>query len=225
MKTLTILLTIFICAWYLSVTSAVALRFEFDSEKEIADWELGPDATATVEKGMLQLEVRNGQNSGIYFGSPDWTDYRMEVRVRKLQGPYFHLFIRVVEPIRNFYFMEISYNSHTTSLHRFEAGTGTEITPGGNAARPKRPDAKDTKGGDAYTLVFEAKGDNIKTFIDGKLMIEQKDNTYKTGRLGLGGRDSVVLYEYVDVEGAGIPPSAIDLQGKLTSTWGRLKNQ
>lgn len=224
MKPLTILLSISICAWLLSVTSAVALRFDFRSEKEIADWELGPDATATVENGMLKLTV-GGQDSGIYFGDPDWTDYRMEVKARKIEGPYFHLFVRVVEPVKDFYFMEISYNSHTTSLFRFDAGVSTEITPGGNAARPKRPDSKDTKGGDAYTLVFEAKGDNIKTFIDGKLMIEQKDNTYKTGRLGLGGRDSVVLYEYVDVEGAGIPPSAIDLQGKLTSTWGRLKNQ
>jgi hypothetical protein len=223
MKTLTILLTISICAWWLSATSAVALLFEFKSEKEIADWELGPDATATVENGMLKLEVRNGQNSGIYFGDPDWTDYRMELKARKIQGPYFHLFIRVVEPVQNFYFMEISYNSDTTSLHRFEAGTGTEITPDG--VRPARPKSKDTKDGDAYTLVFEAKGETFKIYIDGKLMIEQKDNKYPNGRLGLGGRDSVVLYEYVDVEGTGIPPSTVDAQGKLTSTWGRLKKQ
>jgi hypothetical protein len=222
MKTLIILLFISICAFCFSATSAFALRFEFDSEKEIADWELGPDATATVENGMLRLEV-GGSDSGIYFGDPNWTDYRMEVRARKIEGPYFHLFIRVVEPVQDFYFMEISYNSHTTSLFRFDAGTSTEITPGG--VRPERPESKDTKGGDAYTLVFEAKGDTIKTFIDGKEMMEQKDDVYPKGRLGLGGRTSVVLYEYVDVEGTGIPTSAVDLKGKLTSTWGRLKNQ
>ena len=223
MKTLTILLSISICAWWLSTTSAVALLFEFKSEKEIADWELGPDATATVEDGMLKLEVRNGQDSGIYFGDPGWTDYRMELKARKISGPYFHLFVRVVEPTQDFYFMEISYNSHTTSLFRFAAGTSVEITPGG--VRPERPDSKDTKGGDAYTLVFEAKGETIKIFIDGKLMIEQEDNKYPEGRLGLGGRDSVVWYEYVDVEGTGIPTSAVNLKGKLTSMWGRLKNQ
>ena len=222
MKTLIILLFISICAFCFSATSALALRFEFDSEKEIADWELGPEATATVENGMLRLEV-GAPDSGIYFGDPNWTDYRMEVRARKIEGPYFHLFVRVVEPVQDFYFMEISYNSNTTSLHRFAAGTGTEITPGG--VRPARPESKDAEGGDAYTLVFEAKGDTIKIFIDGKEMIEQKDDVYKKGRLGLGGRTSVVLYEYVDVEGAGIPTSAVDLKGKLTSTWGRLKNQ
>ena len=173
MKILTILLSI--CALWLSATSAVALRFDFESEKEIADWELGPDATATVEKGMLKLEVRNGQNSGIYFGEPDWTDYRMEVRARKINGPYFHLFARVVEPTKDFYFMEISYNSHTTSVFRFDAGASVEITGG---PRPARPESKDTKGGDAYTLVFEAQGETFKTFIDGKLMVETKDNKY-----------------------------------------------
>jgi hypothetical protein len=147
----------------------------------------------------------------------------MEVRARKIEGPYFHLFVRVVEPVQDFYFMEISYNSHTTSLFRFDAGTSTEITPGG--VRPARPESKDQKDGDAYTLVFEAEGDTLRTFIDGELMIEQEDDVYKEGRLGLGGRTSVVLYEYVDVEGLGIPPSVVDLKGKLTSTWGRLKNQ
>jgi len=222
MKALTILLSISICALCFSATSAVALLFEFKSEKEIADWELGPDATAKVEDGMLKLEVKNGQNSGIYFGDPGWTDYRMELKARKIQGPYFHLFVRVVKPTQDFYFMEISYNSHTTSVFRFDAGASVEITGGD---RPARPESKDTKGGDAYTLVFEAQGETFKTFIDGKLMVETEDNKYPEGRLGLGGRDSVVWYEYVDVEGTGIPPSAVDSKGKLTSTWGRLKNQ
>jgi hypothetical protein len=222
MKLLMLLLFSSILVWCFSLTSAIALRYEFDSDNDIADWELGPDATATVEDGMLRLEV-GASDSGIYFGEPNWTDYRMEVRVRKIDGPYFHLFVRVVEPAQDFYFMEISYNSNTTSLFRFEAAAGTEITPDG--VRPARPESKDTKGGDAYTLVFEAKGDTIKTFIDGKLMIEQQDNKYHEGRLGLGGRTSVVLYEYVDVEGAGIPPSAVDFSGKLAETWGQLKHQ
>ena len=51
----------------------------------------GPQATAKVKDGMLELTVAGGQNSGIYFGEDNWTDYRMEVKARKLVGPYFHL--------------------------------------------------------------------------------------------------------------------------------------
>ena len=215
-------LCISVCfAFILAIHPALAIRYEFDSEKEIADWELGPQATAEVKDGMLELTVAGGQNSGIYFGEDSWTDYRMEVKARKVVGPYFHLFARTQEPTVDFYFMEISYNSHTTSLFMFSGGAANEITGG---PRPKRPDSKDTKGGDAYTIVFETEGETLRTYIDGKLMVENQDKTYDKGRPGLGGRDSTVLYEYVEINGEGIPPTAVEPTGKLTTTWGELKS-
>ena len=103
-------LCICICfVFIVAIHPAIAIRYEFDSDKEIADWELGPQATAEVKDGMLELTVAGGQNSGIYFGQENWTDYRMEVKARKLAGPYFHLFARTQEPAVDFYFMEISY--------------------------------------------------------------------------------------------------------------------
>ena len=209
-------------AFILAIQPAVAIRYEFDSEKEIADWELGPQATAKVKDGMLELTVAGGQNSGIYFGEDNWSDYRMEVKARKVVGPYFHLFARVQEPAVDFYFLEISYNSHTTSLFMFSGGAANEITGG---PRPKRPDSKDTKGGDAYTIVFETEGETLRTYIDGKLMVENQDKTYDKGRPGLGGRDSTVLYEYVEINGEGIPPTAVEPADKLAITWAELKRK
>ncbi|MDE0424386.1 MAG: DUF1080 domain-containing protein [Candidatus Poribacteria bacterium] len=219
--------TWYVCAWIcfvfiLAIHPALAIRFEFDSDKEIADWELGPQATAEIKDGMLELTVGGGQNSGIYFGEESWTDYRMEVGARKLVGPYFHLFVRTEEPAVDFYFMEISYNSHTTSVFMFQGGAANEITGG---PRPQRPDSKDTKGGDAYTIVFEVEGETLRTYIDGKLMVETQDKTYDKGRPGLGGRDSTVAYEYVEINGPGIPPTAVEPVDKLAITWGALKSR
>ena len=210
------------CAFILAIHPALAILYEFDSDKEIADWELGPQATAKVKDGMLELTVAGGQNSGIYFGEENWTDYRMEVKARKLVGPYFHLFARTQEPAVDFYFMEISYNSHTTSIFMFQGGGANEITGG---PRPKRPDSKDTKGGDAYTIVFEVEGETLRTYIDGKLMVENQDKTYDKGRPGLGGRDSTVAYEYVEINGEGIPPTAVEPADKLATLWGELKSR
>ena len=42
-------------------------------------------------------------------------------------------------------------------------------------------------------IIFEAKGKFIKTYIDGKLLVETKDKAYKNGRLGLGDRDSTLF--------------------------------
>ena len=210
-----------VCLILLSAHSAMALRFEFDSDKEIADWELGPNATAKVQDGKLELTVGGGQNSGIYFGEDKWTDYTMEVHARKKEGtPYFHLFVRTQKPTVDFYFMEISYNSHTTSVFVFKGGVSQEITGG---PRPARPKSKDTKGGDAYTIIFEVKGDTLKTYIDGKLMVETKDKTYQDGRPGLGGRDSTVWYDYVEINGPGIAKTSVDSAGKLAVLWGAMK--
>jgi len=212
------------CLSFVLVTpTATAKRFEFDSEQEIADWELGPDATAEVKEGMLELIVTGGQNSGIYFGGEDWTDYRLEVRARKIDGPYFHLFVRTQEPTQDFYFMEISYNSNTNSVFEFTGGNATEITGGD---RPARPESTDTDGGDAYTIVMEVEGNTIRTFIDGELMVETTDDTYANGRPGLGGRTSTVWYEYVEITGPDIDEgiTSVESTGKLAVTWGALKN-
>ena len=196
-----------------------ALRIEFDDPKDIDGWELGPQATAKVSNGQLELKV-GGVNSGIFFGDPKWTDYKMEVKARKLEGSYFHLFTRVQKPVEDFYFIEIRYNSNTNSIFRFDGGDGIEIT-GGN--RPKRPDSQDTEGVEAYTITFEVKGEVIKTYIDGNLQVETEDMIYRNGRPGLGGRDSTVLYDYVEINGPGIDTSPVDNQGKLATIWGNLK--
>ena len=105
----------------------------------------------------------------------------------------------------------------------FKGGAANEITGG---PRPKRPESKDDKGGDAYTIIFEVKGETIKTYIDGKLQVETKDKTYKDGRPGLGGRDSTVSYDYVEINGPGIAAtSPVDRYGKLATIWGSIKQE
>ena len=49
---------ILVCLILLSAHSATGLRFEFDSDKEIADWELGPEC--------------NGKSAGREAGVDRW---------------------------------------------------------------------------------------------------------------------------------------------------------
>ena len=57
-------------------------------------------------------------------------------------------------------------------------------------------------------------------------MVETKDKTYKNGRPGLGGRDSTVLYDYVEINGPGIAATTpVDRHGKLATIWGRMKQE
>ena len=55
--------------------------------------------------------------------------------------------------------------------------------------------------------------------------MKTQDKTYDKGRPGLGGRDSTVAYEYVEINGPGIPPTAVEPVDKLAITWGELKKK
>ena len=89
--------------------------------------------------------------------------------------------------------MKISYNSRTNGIFSFN-GEGSTETNGGD--RPKRPNSEDTQEGDVYTIIFEAKGKFIKTYIDGKLLVETKIKPIETGVsvLAIGIRRYLRLY-------------------------------
>ena len=208
-------------------------------EEGIKHWKPGPGAQAEIKGDVLEL-ITDGSNTGLYFDHPDvnaaeLTDYELEVSARKIgdDSKYFHLFVRTVVPTKDFYFVEVSYNSNTISMYEFRDGGAHEITPGGNAGRPKRPDSKDTKGGEHYILTFSAEGNILKYAVDGRLSIVVQNNKWTTGPPGLGGRGGQVNYYWARVDSLpeqglqNIPSTdkqlSVDSKGKLTTTWGKLK--
>ena len=95
----------FLLLWMLVLTPYLtfALRIDFDDPKDIKDWELGPNATAKVSDGQLELKCAGG-DTGIYFGDPKWTDYKMEVNARKLSCPNYRIYTRVQKQTpKNYY--------------------------------------------------------------------------------------------------------------------------
>ena len=207
--------------------------------KVIKHWDVGPGAQAEVVGDVLEL-ITDGTNTGVYFNHPDvnpaeLTDYELEVSARKIgdDSKYFHLFVRTVIQTKDFYFVEVSYNSNTISMYEFNDGASTEITPGGNAGRPKRPDSKDTRGGEHYLLTFSVEGNILKYAVDGRLSIVVQNDKWATGPPGLGGRGGQVNYYWARVDSLpeqglqNIPSTdrqlAVESAGKLATTWSKLK--
>jgi len=206
----------------------------------LKDWEVGAGAQVGIgPNGVLELTT-DGSNTGLFFNHPDvnsaeLTDYEMEVSARKIgdDSKYFHLFVRVAEPTKNFYFVEVSYNSNTISMYEFQDGGAIEITPGGNAGRPKRPDSADTKGGDHYTLTFAVEGEILSYSVDGRLSIKTANAAWPKGPPGLGGRGGQVNFAWVRVDSLpdqglqNIPSTdkqlSVGSKGKLAVKWAELK--
>ena len=247
MKIRSFLILLLVCAFaFLSVYPADAVIYGKREADEatipwvegIKHWEPGAGAQAAVNGSVLELKSEG--DTGLFFNHPDvtpaeLTDYVMEVSARKIgdDSKYFHLFIRAIVPTKDFYFIEVSYNSNTISMYEFIGGASTEITPGGNAGRPKRPDSKDTKGGEHYILKFEAEGNILKYSVDDKLSIVTQNDLYPKGPPGIGGRGGQVNYYWVRVDSLpeqglqNIPSTdkqlSVNSVGKLATTWSKLK--
>ena len=205
----------------------------------IKHWELEPGAQAKVVGDVLELKSEG--NTGLFFNYPDvnpaeLTDYELEVSARKIgdNSKYFHLFVRTVVPTKDFYFVEVNYNSNTISMYEFTDGIAHEITPGGRAGRPKRPDSKDTKSGEHYILAFSVEGNILKYSVDGRLSIVVQNNKWAKGPPGIGGRDGQVNYYWVRVDSLpeqglqNIPSTdkqlSLENGETLATIWDTLKN-
>ena len=171
----------------------------------IRHWELEPGAQAKVVEDVLELKSEG--NTGLFFNYPDvnpdeLTDYEIEVAARKIgdNSKNIHLFARTVVPTKDFYFVEISYNTNTVAMYEFADGIAREITTGGRAGRPKRPDSKDTEDGEPYIFAFSVEGNILKYSAEGRLTLVVKDNKWAKGPPGIGGRGGQVNYYWVRVD-------------------------
>ncbi|MBC8234190.1 hypothetical protein H8E77_31975 [bacterium] len=234
MKTRLFLIIMLACSIvFLSTPPAMSWLYEWDDAVELDDWDFSK-VQKEVKDGKLIL---NGEarEAAYYKGvekPEELGDYEVEAHARSMAGGYFAFHVRMNDPGQSFYLLEISFGSNTVSAHSFVAGVSNEITPGGNAARPKRPESKDIEDGKpAYIIKYSVEGDMIKYWLDGKLILVTEDDTWASGPPGLSPQANTMQYEWVRIdsipEGEQIPSTkkqlAVDGAGKLAVTWGTLK--
>jgi hypothetical protein len=203
--------------------SSFAIAFEDNFDDGNADgWEINKNDAGkwSVKGGKLRIEAKE-QYSRILTGDKDWTDYTYEVTATRVSGNYPCMLFRAKD-FETSYDFEASYSSNTLAVFKGvgDLWNAAEITPGGKAARPPFP------GGDTHTYKVTVEGANIKCYLDGKLVMDFKDdNALMSGRIGLASySNSIIEYENVSVTGRGIP-EAIEPGGKLTIVWGALRRE
>jgi len=78
-----------------------------------------------------------------------------------------------------------------------------------------------------YQLKIVAKGSRFKYYIDGKLVIDYKDEAHSTGKVGIGNGYHSTIYYYDDfmITGDQVPDLNLSVspQSKLATIWARLK--
>jgi hypothetical protein len=160
-----------------------ALQDDFESGSA-ARWTASAGAFAVAQAGSTQVLRQSSVagESGAVYGSVDWTDQAIEADLRPTQFDGADRWAGLVArrtDAQNYYYVTFR-STGNIAIKRMRNGVFTTLhgfgsVPGGFVA------------GRNYRLRFEAVGEQLAVFVNGKGVIHARDNTLKHGNPGVAG--------------------------------------
>ena len=221
-----------------------ALTYDFvgkDAQKWFDEFIKSADTTESGDAGWHLTANGLETNDNVGTGhqrigiKKDWTDYTLESKYQYVkQGAHkeAHLYIRWVDQANNYFFRTIGRKNGAG------AGSGYSIewlrkVGGGDNEGDITDDKKvvgELKEKELYGLRGEIKGELLKVdfFKDNKWreagQIEYP-GTHKKGGVGFGRATAKVAWQYLRINGKGIPKDNLPVEAlnRLATTWGKLK--
>ncbi len=168
-------------------------------------WAVATDSENYVYKNTANVTVAgNGANvndNWAVYGSPTWTDYALEARVKPLSFPgtagIVRLFARWQNPT-NWYYETLTKDGHV-QLRRYRNGAILDLAP--QKVYP-------VVVGTWYTLRLEVVGSSLRAYVNGVLQLSATDTLFKAGPIAVGGWNDFAEFDNVRVIklGGGPPP-------------------
>ena len=206
---------------FVVLNSALALFYDFEDKNQLKDWDVLGEAKWEVEDGVLVCDEPAGtrQQQRLELKDVVFTDGTIEFKLKWLSGTYLEggVFYRLQDD-NNWYNTHLSNVEQSDRWMAYVNGV-LDWTPV-NLAKGL---AKETW----YELKLEASGKSHKVWVDGELLHEKKHDQFKQGKVAIGTWSAVVENWHLDdfrINGPGISPDAVNRQGKLTTTWGKIKS-
>jgi hypothetical protein len=227
MKTLFLmLLALFLMALVFPLLRGVeALTWEFTDKAESNDW--------TAIRGKWEVDPK----AGVFIGSsdldegtaivsekvwdPNWKDYTFEVKVRNM-GTNNHFGVGFRDDSEGHHY-GFYLNDAADGQYWFGFFNGAYTAffgwgPSGGATK----DAEDWN-----ILKVEAEGSELTVYINDTLMKTVNDKVFTEGPVALvsdkNDRTAIAQFDYVRIEGEGIPELSVAASGRLAMTWGLIK--
>ncbi len=222
----TVVLVFLIALAFPCLRSSEALTWEFNDKAEANDWEAirgewEVDDKAGVLIGSSDLDEGTAIVSDKIW-NPSWEDYIFEVKVKNM-GTNNHFGVGFRDDGEgNHYGFYLNDAADGQYWFGFFKGGYTAFSGWG-------PSGGATKDAEEWNILkVEAKGSELKVYINGTLMKTAKDKTFTSGPVALvsdkNDRTAIAHFDYVIIEGEGIPVMDVAISGKLARTWGRIKS-
>ncbi|HIE27888.1 TPA: DUF1080 domain-containing protein [Candidatus Poribacteria bacterium] len=232
MKNIVIFTLLFSLLWGISPLLAPvgALSWDFDKKSDADDWKaIRGEWSIVLKEGVFEGKSDLDEGCAIVnkkAWDDAWVDYTLEVRLRNM-GTENHFGIGFRDDgkgnhygfyLNDFKGPETKYWFGTFLNGRYQALAGSWAEDG---------NYKDAEAWNVMKVVV--KGFTFDLYVNDKLLksVTDPNKTFKVGPVALVSdkhmRTAIAQFDYVQLEGPGIPMAVEAHPGKLSTTWGDIK--
>ena len=214
--------TVSCCILALVASAAFAgeQMWSFDSDAD--DWEIA-NGVWSVEDGAYKL-AKGGRAEHSLIGEAGWAAYTVEAKVRLDEGNWAGVVFRAQSEME-YYVYYLNVPNNKTELWRHKTGAWD--------ARDKIGELPGTNvtiaNGEWFDMRVTVDGTSMQLWINGEDQGELADETgagYAAGQAGVWAWETAASFDDVKVSGDAIESlTPVEPQDKLTTTWGRIKQQ
>jgi hypothetical protein len=157
------------------------------AEVYAGSWIVRAEADAPSKPNAL-CQVGNAEFPAIALDTSVYGDVTVTVRFKPISGKVDQAagVIARVQDKDNYYILRANVLETNVNLYKYAGGRRSGIKDGGTPVA----------NGKWQELRMEVSGDTLRGFLDGKLVVEAKDATYRAGRIGLWTKaDSVTCFD------------------------------
>ena len=216
MKRASIGLLIAIMSLAFFTCSAWAIFYDFEDEKQADDWQV-LDGEGKIEDGRYILNNTTSSSGIAVIGDMTWTDCTITCKATFLEGSVDNMgFVWRLAANDLFYVISVRLDQ---SVGYCGCVNGAWM----NAGAPINSVPFDTEIDKEYELKLVVKGNHFQFYIDDEDMGEWEDDQLETGMIGFRVWSAIMAVDDLDINGPGIPATAVDSQGKMATAWGEIK--
>ena len=190
----------------------------WDFEEKHKDWKVA-NGEWEIKGGIYHVD-KGGQAEHTLVGEEEWDNYTIEAKVRLDAGNWAGIVFRA-ESEMEYYVYYLNVPNNKTELWRHKEGGWAARD---NVAQIPAVEKVQIKNEEWIDMKVVVEGGEFEIHLNGKLQAEHKDDTYKTGKIGVWAWETEASFDDVTVTGDNIIDTlAVDPRRKLATTWAGLK--
>lgn len=161
-----------------------------------------PQHWKTIQDGLIGEHWEDG--TCLKAGDASWLDYEVSLLITPIAGGNAQVFFRVDEQGRGFYVLDMMMGWQTVDIHRVDIdGQGhphlTRLSVVNYPLEPQRE----------YSVSIAPRGYSLTTYVNGVLVNQVTDDTYRNGGIGLNVWQAKTLFRDIQVRHLHTPEPAL----------------